>query len=204
MKRRANRAYGAAVRLRSVSSGWIRSAFFAVLALAVFLLFRRVMARSAFAYQAFALTFLALPALAVLEEMRRRSQRGGAAPRYEPAPAGAVYEPLLSPRALVWPLGIVLWILLPFAAIAGLMNFLVGQLTHNVAASMGSLVSVLVGTLGGLAAWLALRTLTVLSAGRLRGPLWREAPPPSLALRGLASERLFEPVYYYREEPPAG
>jgi hypothetical protein len=106
-------------------------------------------------------------------------------------------------RALVWPVGIVIWILVPFAAVGGLVNYLVGQLTHDVAASMGSLVSVLVGALGGLAVWLALRTMTALGAGRVHRPLWREAPPASLSLRGLASERLFEPVYYFRQRSPA-
>ena len=99
------------MKLRSVSSGWVRSAFFAVLALVVFLLFRRVIARSAFGYEAFAVTFLALPALAMLEEIRRRSLRtGAAAPRVEPAPPDAVYERPLSVGLLAWPVAVVVWV----------------------------------------------------------------------------------------------
>ena len=193
------------MKLRSVSSGWVRSAFFAVLALVVFLLFRRVIARSAFGYEAFAVTFLALPALAMLEEIRRRSLRtGAAAPRVEPAPPDAVYERPLSVGLLAWPVAVVVWVLIPFAVVGGAVNFAIGVLTHNVPAAMGSLVAVIVGALGGLAAWLALRTLAARGAGLWRGPLWREAPPASLSFRGLLSERLYEPVYYYRrpDGPP--
>jgi hypothetical protein len=196
------------VRLRSVSSGWIRSAFFAVLALVIFLLFRRVIARSVFAYEAFAVTFLALPALAVLEEIRRRSlQSGASAPRIQPAPPDAVYERPLSFGLLAWPVAVIVWVLLPFAALGGGVNYAIGVFSHNVAAAMGSLLAVVVGALGGLAAWVALRTLTArgVGGGLLRGPLWREAPPASLSFRSLLAERLFELVYYYRSSdgPPA-
>ena len=193
------------MKLRSVSSGWVRSAFFAVLALVVFGLFHGVIARSAFGYEAFAVTFLGLPALAVLEEIRRRSLRtGGAAPRFEPAPPDAVYERPLSVGLLAWPVAVVLWVLIPFAAVGGAVNYVIGMLTHNVPAAMGSLAAVVVGALGGLATWLALRTLAArglgagLPRGLFRGSLWREAPPASLSFRGLLAERLFEPVYYYR------
>ena len=193
------------MKLRSVSSGWVRSAFFAVLALVVFLLFRRAIARSAFGYETFAVTFLALPALAVLEEMRRRSLRAGAStPRLEPAPPDAVYERPLSMGLLAWPVALVVWVLIPFAVVCGAVNYAIGMMTHNVPAAMGSLVAVVVGALGGLAAWLALRTLAVQGAGLGRGPLWREAPPASLSFRSLLAERLFEPVYYYRRPAPPG
>ena len=72
------------MKLRSVSSGWVRAAFFAVLAAVVFLLFHRVMARSRLAVVGFTWTFLGIPALSLLEDLRRR-------------PAGAILQPIARP-----------------------------------------------------------------------------------------------------------
>ena len=98
------------MKLRAVSSGWVRAAFFAVLAAVVFLLFHKVMARSRLAVAGFTWTFLGIPALSLLEDLRRRP--AGQTPRYEEAPDDAPYESRTSLGPLAWPVALLLWFFL--------------------------------------------------------------------------------------------
>lgn len=188
--------------LRSAASGWVRAGFFALLSLVVFLVFRKAMARGAHSFAAFAYTFLGLAAVPVFDELRRRNRRGTHAD-FEMAPKDATYEKLTSPRQLLWPIALVLWVLLPATLVAAGVNLIVGEAIHDVAGSMGSVVAVATGALAGLAAWMALRTLSVMRLGDTVGrwPLWLEAPPPSLTFRALASEWRRRQTYYF--QPPS-
>jgi hypothetical protein len=188
------------VKLRAVSSGWVRAAFFAVLAALVFLLFHTVMARSRLAFAGFTWTFLGIPALSLLEELRRRPP--GHTPRYEPAPDDAAYESRTSLGPLAWPVALLLWFFVPAAIVGSAVNFAIGLAVHNVAGAMGAMAAVAAGLLGGLGAWMGLRTLSVwlLGAGHSRWPLWMAVPRPSVSFRALRAEWPRDGVFYYRPE----
>ncbi|TMK43675.1 MAG: hypothetical protein E6G66_15025, partial [Actinobacteria bacterium] len=112
------------MKLRAVSSGWVRAVFFAVLAAVVFLLFHKVMARSRLAVAGFTWTFLGIPALSLLEDLRRRP--AGHTPRYEEAPDDAPYESRTSLGPLAWPVALLLWFFLPAAVVGTAVNFAIG------------------------------------------------------------------------------
>src|SRR5579862_6780819 len=121
------------MRLRPVSSGLIRAAFFAVLALVVFVLFRRVMARSSYAAKTFALTALVIAAIPMFDEFRRRTRRPEHAPLiWEPLPLDVTFERLGSYRSLAWPAALVLWVIVPVTALATGVNYTIGELIHDV------------------------------------------------------------------------
>jgi len=186
------------VKLRSVSSGWVRAAFFAVLAAIVFLLFHKVMARSRLAVAGFTWTFLGIPALSLLEDLRRRP--AGHTPRYEEAPEDAPYESRTSLGPLAWPVALLLWFFLPAAVVGTGVNFAIGLIDHNVAGACGAMAAVATGLLGGLGAWMGLRTLTAWRLGTAHGhwPLWIAVPRPSLSFRALRAEWPRDTTFYYR------
>jgi hypothetical protein len=191
------------VKLRAVSSGWVRALFFAVLSGLVFLFFHTAMARSRLALAGFTWTFLGIPAVSLLEELRRRPR--GQMPRYQPAPQDAVYESRVSPAPLAWPVALLLWFFVPATIVGGAVDVAIGVITNNVAGAMGALAAVVAGLLGGLGAWLGLRTLSAWRLGTADSlwPLWMEAPRPSVSFRALRAEWPREGVFYVRpREPP--
>jgi hypothetical protein len=191
------------VKLRAVSSGWIRASFFAFLAGLVLLVFHRAMGRSPLAFAGFTWTFLGIPAVSLLEELRRRPK--GQTLRYQPAPEDAVYESRTSLAPLAWPIALLLWFFVPAAIVGGAVNFAIGILEHNLAGAMGAMAAVVAGLLGGLGAWLGLRTLSAWRVGTADSlwPLWVEAPPPSISFRALRVEWPRNGVFYVRpREPP--
>lgn len=194
------------MRLRPVSSGWIRAAFFAVLSLLTILLTRKAMARSSFAAQTFVLTAGAIAAIPMVDEIRRRAKRPERAPlHWEPMPADVTFERLASPRSLAWPAALVLWILVPIAALATGVNYAIGELVHDLIGSLGGVAAAMAGSLTGLAAWMALRTVAIWRTGSAlkRWPAWTDAPPASLRFRPFLAEWRREPVYYFRRPPPS-
>ncbi|HWD10118.1 MAG TPA: hypothetical protein VHA57_13605 [Actinomycetota bacterium] len=193
------------MRLRPVSSGLIRAAFFAVLAVVVFVVFRRVMARSSYAAKTFALTALVLAALPMFDEYRRRTRRSEQAPLiWEPMPVDVTFERLGSPRCLAWPAALLLWVIVPVTVLAAGVNYSIGELIHDVPGALGGVAAVGAGALLGLAAWMALRTVIVWRAGVSLGrwPAWTDAPPATLRLRPFLLEWRREPVYYFRRIRP--
>jgi hypothetical protein len=183
--------------LRAVTAGWVRAALFAALAILDFVLFHRVMARSRLAVAGFSWTFLGIPALSVLDDLRRRNRR----PTYQPAPDDARFESRRSLAVLAWPVALLLWFFVPVVGVGSAVNFAMGEVSHNVAGAMGGMAAVAAGLLGGLAAWIGLRTLTAWRLGTAgdRWPLWTEVPQPSLSWRALRAEWPRNPVYYYRK-----
>src|SRR5262249_51929192 len=115
--------YASLVKLRSVSSGGIRAAFFAVLAVVVFLLFHKVMARSRLAVTGFTWTFLGIPAISLIEDLRRPA---GRTQRFEEAPEDAPYESKVSLGPLAWPVALLLWFFLPAGILGAGVNFVIG------------------------------------------------------------------------------
>ena len=186
------------MKLRAVSSGWVRAVFFAVLAAVVFLLFHKVMARSRLAVAGFTWTFLGIPALSLLEDLRRRP--AGHTPRYEEAPDDAPYESRTSLGPLAWPVALLLWFFLPAAVVGTAVNFVIGLVAHNVAGAMGAMAAVAAGLLGGLSAWMGLRTLSAwrLGAAHSHWPLWTAVPRPSVSFRALRAEWPRDGIFYYR------
>jgi hypothetical protein len=186
------------VKLRAVSSGWIRAAFFAVLAAVVFLAFHKVMARSRLAGAGFAWSFLGIPALSLLEDLRRRP--AGQTLRYEEAPEDAPCESRTSLGPLAWPVALLLWFFLPAAIVGAGVNFAIGLAVHNVAGAMGAMAAVAAGLLGGLGAWMGLRTLAAWRLGTAHShwPLWTAVPHPSISFRALRAEWPRDGTFYYR------
>lgn len=196
------------MKLRTVSSGWIRALFFGVLASLMFAFFHTAMSRSRLALAGFSWTFLGIPALALLEELRRRPKSGGGrspGARYLPAPEDAVYESRRSLAPLAWPVALLLWFFVPAAVVGGAVNFTIGTIDHNLVGAMGAMAAVIAGLLGGLGAWIGLRTLSAWKTGTDDSlwPLWIEAPHPSISFRALRAEWPRDGVYYVRpREPP--
>jgi len=191
----------AAVKLRAVSAGWVRAAFFALLAALVLLVFHGLMARSRLAFAGFTWTSLAVPALSLIEDLRRG--RAGWRARYEEAPPEADYESRRSLGPLAWPVALLLWFFIPAAIIGTAVNLVIGEVVHSVAGAMGAMAAVAAGLLGGLAAWIGLRTLSAwrLGTADLRWPLWTEVPSrSSVSFRALRAEWPRDRVFYYR--PP--
>lgn len=190
------------MKLRAVSSGWVRAALFAVLAALVFLAFHGVMARSRLAAAGFTWTFLGIPALSLLEDLRHR--RTVQPPRFEAVPDEAQFERPLSLGPLAWPVALLIWFFIPVAIVGGLVNFAIGEAVHNVAGAMGAMAAVAAGLLGGLGAWMGLRTLTAYRLGTAHDhwPLWMEVPRPSVSFRGLRAEWPRQQTLYYRSPYP--
>lgn len=189
------------MKLRPVSCGWLRAAFFAVLALVVFGTGRSAMARSPFAFHTFTYTFLGIAAIPMLDELWRNARvREPETPRWLPAPPGASFERFFSLRCLAWPLALLIWIIFPAVAVAGGINLLVGEAVHDVAGSVGGVLAAAGGALSGLAAWMAL--VTVLrwraAADLERWPSYTEAFPASLRFRLFVAEWRREPIYYFK------
>jgi hypothetical protein len=191
------------VKLRPVSSGWLRSAFFAVLAIIVFITGRGTMARSPYAVHTFTYTFLGIAAIPMIDQIWRRSRiRDPALPPWLPAPPGATYERSFSLKSLTWPVALLLWILVPAVAVAGGINLLVGELVHDVGGSAGAVLAAIGGALGGLAAWMGLTTVVTwrMASGLGRWPAYTEALPSSLRFRSFVTEWRRDPIYYFRTQ----
>src|SRR6267143_1279556 len=134
------------------------------------------MARSQLAVVGFTWTFLGIPAISLLEDLRRRP--AGHTPRYEEAPDDAPYESRTSLGPLAWPVALLLWFFIPAAIVGTGVNLAIGLLVHNVPGAMGAMAAVAAGLLGGLAAWMGLLTLSArrLGAAHSHWPLWTAVP----------------------------
>lgn len=161
------------------------------------------MARSPYAVHTFTYTFLGIAAIPMIDQIWRRSRvRDPDLPPWLPAPPGAAYERLSSLKSLVWPLGLLLWILVPAVAVATGINLLVGELVHDVGGSAGAVLAAIGGALGGLAAWMALTTVVTwrMASGLGRWPAYTEALPCSLRFRAFVTEWRRDPTYYFRPQ----
>ncbi|HEU5002261.1 MAG TPA: hypothetical protein VFW71_05715 [Actinomycetota bacterium] len=188
------------MRVRRVSSGWLQAAFLAALAIIGFVAFRGAIARSSLAGQTFAYTFVGVTAVPMVSELRRRSRQPEGQPvRWLPVPDRATRDGRWSLRPLVWAVALVLWILIPLAALAAALNLAVGVMVHDVAGSLGGVLAAADGAMAGLAAWQALRTVLVwrVAAPLERWPAYVEAPALSLRPGRFLEEFRREPVYYY-------
>jgi hypothetical protein len=192
------------MRVRPVSAGWVRAGFFAILAIAVYLIFSGVIDRSSQAAHTFALTALAIAVLPMLQEIRRRRGPNRVPVHWELLPVDVIFERVGSPRSLAWPLALLLWVLVPLAGVVLGINAITGELVHDLPGAMGGALAAVCGALAGLAAWMALRTVVVwrLGSGLGRWPAWTYAPPASLRFRPFIAEWRTEPVYYYRRRRP--
>lgn len=189
------------VRVRRVSSGWMQAVFLAVLAILGFIVSRTAIARSSLAGQTFTYTFVGVTAVPLVSDLRRRSRQPEGQPgvRWLPVPDAATREGRFSLRPLAWAASLVLWVLIPLAALAAALNLAVGVMVHDVAGSLGGALAAADGAMAGLSAWQALRTILIwrVALPLERWPAYVEAPPASLRLRRFLEELRREPVYYY-------
>jgi hypothetical protein len=95
---------------------------------------------------------------------------------------------------------LLLWFFVPAAIVGSAVNLAIGLAVHNVAGAMGAMAAVTAGLLGGLGAWMGLRTLSVrlLGAGHSHWPLWMAVPRPSVSFRALRAEWPRDGTLYYR------